>query len=481
MASGKTLNAANLQALGAARLAELLLEIAADDAAAKRRLRLALAAGAGSGDAAREVGKRLTTLAKARGLIEGPKVKALADEVEGLRRAIGELVAPADPREAFDLMWRLAGCADAVLKRSDDRGGRLEAIFAGAVQDLGPLAQAAVLDPLDLAARAFEPLRNDSAGVFGDLVHVLAPQLREPGLSALKGRMAAWQAEPVVTPPQHERRVVGWGGGGAIYADRIDATQRRRVTQRVLQRIADAQGDVDGYIAQVSDQARASPVIAAEIARRLLKAGRPQEASEALDAVGSGDRNWMPAEWDAARLETLDALGRAEAAQSLRWQRFVQKLEASYLRDYMRKLPDFEDFEAEQRGLTHALTFRDVHQALVFLVGWPDLQRANELVLSRTKELNGDLYEVLSPAADALQEKYPLAATLLRRAMIGFTLDEARASRYKHAARHLYECASHAGRIADFGTAPDHATYAKALHAEHWRKIGFWEQVKAFS
>ena len=43
MASNKAVNAKNLEALGAARLAELLLEISTGNAAAKRRLRLELA------------------------------------------------------------------------------------------------------------------------------------------------------------------------------------------------------------------------------------------------------------------------------------------------------------------------------------------------------------------------------------------------------------------------------------------------------
>ena len=43
MASKKTLNAKNLEKLGAARLAELLIEISAGDTVAKRRLRLELA------------------------------------------------------------------------------------------------------------------------------------------------------------------------------------------------------------------------------------------------------------------------------------------------------------------------------------------------------------------------------------------------------------------------------------------------------
>ncbi len=42
MASKSTLNAKNLEALGAERLAQLLIEISTGDAAAKRKLRLAL-------------------------------------------------------------------------------------------------------------------------------------------------------------------------------------------------------------------------------------------------------------------------------------------------------------------------------------------------------------------------------------------------------------------------------------------------------
>ena len=74
MTTGRTLNAANLETLGAARLAALLLAISAGDAAVKRPLRLALAGEAGSGEAAREVAKRLASIAKARSFIDWQKV-----------------------------------------------------------------------------------------------------------------------------------------------------------------------------------------------------------------------------------------------------------------------------------------------------------------------------------------------------------------------------------------------------------------------
>jgi len=52
MASEKTLNVKNLAGLGAERLAELVLELSAGDAASKRKLRLELVSRSGGADVA---------------------------------------------------------------------------------------------------------------------------------------------------------------------------------------------------------------------------------------------------------------------------------------------------------------------------------------------------------------------------------------------------------------------------------------------
>ena len=479
MASGKTLNAANLQALGAPRLAELLIEISKGDAAAQRRLRLALAGSAGAAEATRAVVKRLTSIARARTWLDWQKIKPFVAELESQRRVILELIAPSDPREAFELIWRLVGCAESVFARSDDGSGRLSAAFHAAVRDLAPLAQRAGVDPSELAERAFRVLSADGYGTWDELIPILAPQLGPAGLGMVKELVRAWRAEPVAKPAAHERRVIGWSSAGPIHADEIEASHRRQTGAIVLKQIADALGDVDGFIEQVDMRARRMPAVAASIAKRLLDAGRRQEAWAALEAVEAKQRDQAPLEWEEVRVAVLEALGRPDEAQAFRLQRFLATLNASHLRAYLKKLPDFDDFEAEQRALDHAVAFRDVHQALAFLVAWPDLQRASALVLDRAGSLDGNLYELLSPSADALDSRYPLAATLLRRAMIDFTLRMARSSRYKHAARHLDACREAAGRVADFGSVSDHPTFERTLRAAHGRKAGFWQEVEA--
>lgn len=477
MVSARTLNAKNLEALGAERLAALLIEVATGDAAIKRRLRLALAGEASPADAAREVAKRLATIARSRSFVEWHKVKPLAVDLDAQRRAIHETIAPRDPKAALDLLWRFAACGQSVFARSDDGSGRLGEIFRSAAEEIGPVAVAARADPLTLAQQAFEAVKGDGYGVYDRLVPALAPALGASGLARLRNLATAWQAELVITPPEKERKAIGWGSGGALYADQIDASHRKHASAQILKAVADACGDVDAWIAQYDAKARRVPAIAAGIAERLLAAGRADDAWSAIEASEAGRGGWVPPEWERARLAVLEALGRHDDAQAFRWKRFEATLDSGHLRAYLKRLPDFEDFDAEQRALAHARVFPDVHRALAFLTEWPALDRAASLVLERAEEIDGDLYELLTPAADALEPKYPLAAIVLRRAMIDFTLTKARSSRYGHAARHLATCAALAGRSDDWGTLPDHSAYVATLQAAHGRKSGFWNLV----
>jgi hypothetical protein len=101
LAAKTTLNAKNLEALGAERLAELLIEISTGDAAVKRRLRLALASAGSPGDVANAVRKRIAAIARSRSFVDWRGVKSLAEDLDAQRRAIVESVAKADPSAAL--------------------------------------------------------------------------------------------------------------------------------------------------------------------------------------------------------------------------------------------------------------------------------------------------------------------------------------------------------------------------------------------
>ena len=248
MASTKSLTVTNLAALGAPRLAALLIEISAGDAAAKRRLRLELAGTAGAAEVAREVRKRLAVIAKARSFVDWQKIKPLVADLEGQHRAIIDHVAKADPGEALDLLWRFLALADPVLARCDDSNGRVIDVFHAAVRDLAPLAEAAQVAPRALAQRMFEALCDNGYGQYDDLIELLAGRLGGQGLDHLKALFVALAKTPPIRPRDEAREVIGWGSGGPLYADQIDAQRHERTVRIALQDIADAQGKADRAI-----------------------------------------------------------------------------------------------------------------------------------------------------------------------------------------------------------------------------------------
>jgi len=475
------LNAKNLEALGLERLAELLIEISAGNAAAKRRLRLELAGAQSPAELVKEVRKRLTIISRSRSFVDWQGVRSLANDLDTQRRAIVETVAKVDPTEALDLLWRFMALAPVVFERCDDSSGTVIGVFRDACGDMGDVALKAHTDPTTLADQAFAALIVNDYGQFDRLVQVLAPTIGQAGLEHLKQRMIELSNRPVTKPAEKDRVKIGWSSSGPIYADEMAERSRVRTVHLALTEIADALGDVDAFIEQHEEETRKVPKIAAEIARRLLSAGRAQEAWQTIEAVkhrrGNSNWDWPNFEWEDARIDVLEALGRADDAQAARWGCFERSLSSTHLRAYLKRLPDFDDVEAEEKALDHAQRSRNLLQALSFLVSWPALDRATVLVLQRFDELDGDHYEILTRAAEALAGKHPLAATLALRSMIDFSLSNSRSSRYRHAARHLFDCSSLASAIADFGRFEPHDAYEARLRREHGRKSSFWSLI----
>lgn len=475
MAAKTTLNAKNLEALGAPRLAELLIEISTGSAAHKRRLRIELAGNHSTAEVAREVRKRLTSIARAKTFIDWRKVKATKTDLETQRKIIVETVAPDDPAEAFELIWQFLAVADQLFQRSDDGSGALIQSFHQACIDAASIAKDSKIDAKVFAEKIFRAVQGNDYGQFDGLITATATALEKEGLEHLKALLVDWSKEPEEKPAAKDRDVIGFGSAGPVYEDEAYGKNKDLTIRVALQEIADLQGDVDAYIAQQPQKTRATPIIAADIASRLISAGRAEEALAALDKVETlGWRRNLPFEWENARAEALEALGRDEAAQTFRWTCFERSLNEEHLRTYISHLPDFDDIEAEDKAFAFAQAFPDVHSALRFFLCWPSPTEAAKLVKKRAAALDGDLYELMTSAAETLSPRHPLAATIVLRSMIDFTLESARSSRYKHAARHMLECRSLAGQIEDFENIPPHDVYVGNLKREHGRKSGFW-------
>jgi len=340
--AGKTLNAKNLQALGSERLAELVMDLVQGSAPLKREARAALLEAAGSEALAGEVRKRLAAIKRSQSRVSWRKRKAFLRDLTNQRDIITTRIAPDNPVTAHDLLWQFLEMSDQIFYRTSDEQGDFALLFEETCEGLGPIAIAAKIEPDKLADRVFTAFTDQSGyGVFDRLIGQMQGALAEPGIAALKTRFTNALDDPE------------WDGDAVL---RIG-----------LMIIADLEGDADGYAVQYD-------------AARLVMAERADEALVLLDTADIDDG--LPVEWVDARIETLDALGRGDDAQHMRWQAFLVSFSPTYLRDYVQHLPDFEDVEAEDRGLDHVVENSPVHQALLFLIEWPALDRAAKFVMA---------------------------------------------------------------------------------------------------
>ena len=457
MGAKKTVNLENLEGLGARRLAKILLELGEEDAEIKRRLRLELAGEAGAGAITADIAKRLAALRRAQSFIDWPKRRSFVKDIDLQREMITTKVAEARPDLALDLMWRFMELAEPILNRVDDSYGDVGDVFRQACRDLGAIAGKASPDPIHLADRVFHAVSTNDYGEYDQLVHVVFSALKEPGVARLKSRLVTALAERPKTNDHYNFET------GAL--------------KRALQDIADGEGDVDAYMAHESAASRKSPKVAAAIASRLLAAGRAEEAHAVLKEGSPEPGRVSSIDWELAWVEALLATDRLDEAQSFRWSCFEHRLDAGHLRAYLKALPDFEDVLAEEKALDHALTFPDFTTALAFFIDWKEQRYAARLVLERSAESDGNVYFLLDPAAKALEGKHPLAATLLRRAMIEDTLNGAKSKRYRHAARHILECQALSSSIEDYAAFETHDAFVKRIRSKHGRKTGFWSRV----
>ena len=212
-------------------------------------------------------------------------------------------------------------------------------VFQAACADLGEIAHKAKADPAQLADRAVEAITNNSYSQYNDLVSILAPALGQEGLERLKQRMVDLSVESAT---HSANEGVAKIGGSDLDSSEDEWSERFRLEtiRNALRDVADAQGDVDGFIAQYDEETR-----------------------------------------------------------------------------------------------------------------------------------------ILAPTARALESEHPLAATLVLRAMIDFTLSKGKSTRYKHAARNLSKCSRLSTGISDFQTHETHDAYKQRLRCDHGRKRSFWDLI----
>ncbi|GEL41400.1 hypothetical protein MEX01_19910 [Methylorubrum extorquens] len=483
-----TPTAENLAALSQERLIALILQEVGQSAPFKKRVSAAIAALQGPDRVAALIDRRLSALEKARGYIDWQKRRAFVADLDATLATIISDLKPLDAGMALDRLLRFLRGASATLERVDDSSGQVHGLYEAAAEAAAGLAAGLSADAaLSFATRALDGLDDDGFGLVGALLVDLLPKLPKVALEPLDAHLV----EALAKLPASAGKKAGPAASERAGQEWERRYQRLSLT-RLRQVIADARGDADAFIALELEMSPERPDLAA-VAERLLAAGRAKEALDWIRRkqkrgmavvtredliVGGFDPEGPEREREAVEIRILDALGHKDEAQALRWSRFEKSLDPQALRDYLARLPDFEDEEALDRAFAQAASRKDPHGGLYFLIRWPNLDRAARLVLDRREAWSGRIWELLAPAAEALEPDHPLAASVLYRALIDDILERGRSPAYGHGARHLTRLGELARELAPGDLTPSHAEYVAQLRKAHGRKSGFWSQVE---
>ncbi|MEY8838748.1 DUF6880 family protein [Cribrihabitans sp. XS_ASV171] len=475
--SKKTLNQANLEKLGAEKLAALVMDLVRGSTTLQRRARMELSAAQGHREVANDLRKRFASLRRATGFVDWRKQRALVKDLEGLLGMIETTIAPHDPNEAFELLWSFPQLASSVYERTDDSNGAIGSVMSEAVDLIAEISPRISKDRTALAERVLDAVANAGYGEFDGIIPATAEALGQDGLEHLKRITQTWADAP---PTEHE--LAQYRGYG-LTSSAEDSVRRNKQATRsiILADIADAQGDVDAYMARYSEEQLTYGTIAPGVARRLLDAGSVDEAFDIVTRARAAEdgNSFRMFHYDLGEVfeECLERQGKTDELKAHLWKTFEQTLSATSLRKHLKLLPDFDDIEAEEAALKFAEAYPHLEAAVSLLIDWPSHDRAARVVLKRAEELDGNSYHTLTTAADALEAEHPLAATIMRRAMVLDTLTGGKSKRYRHAARHLAECRSCDAAIEDYRDLPSHTQFLELLKQDHGRKHGFWRLV----
>lgn len=388
----KSLSTTNLVALGADRLAELLIEATVGDTGLKRRLKLELAAEVGPAELALEIDKRLVSLAASRTRVSWRKRPELIADLEVHRRAIVDRLAPVDPALALRTLTAWFDLYPGLDSRVKDPKGELALVFFEASENLADVASAVGPDAAaPVLAEAVETRLSEWAGWIGRAAPTMSVALAERMLSLLTDGRS---------------RPIG----------------RRAL---VIRKLADRASDPANWARTWSDEDQLKPEIGGEIAQRLAAAGLAESARSALDRSrpraippsrkGAAETVPLPSPgWETAEIAVLEAEGRSEEAQAARWTAFSQTLDPRHLRDFVARLPDFDDVEAIDRAHALAAAWSDASRGLAFLMEWPALREAAAMVMARADHFRG-LNDAVPLWVSRLEDRYPAAALVLIR------------------------------------------------------------------
>lgn len=448
------INLENLKGLGLDSLANLLLEACNNNLQFKERVERTLFLANDPQALVALLKKQIMRISRSTQFVSAYGSGNLARELLEIRRGIFEDLAAIAPQESVELAKKMLALHSKVFERVDDSYGEVGLVFELTLQSLASLDASENTRPKkDLAKQVYDWYCHDDYGIYHQVIRDFSQALQAEGLQELENFF------------RQDLEKSNTQGQNANFPS-------EKIISGLLD-IADARGDVDGYIELLRSSGYLnSDSRIVEVAKRLLKVQRDQEVLQWLETLPNPSR----VEVQSLQIEALERLGESEKAQEVRLAKFQKTLSPEVYHQCLK-------YSSEPERLKHqliAVAFNDsaLSQGLDFLVAIEEFAKAAELVRKHQKEWDGRNYTTLQPVAKTLESDWSLESTILYRVLIDDILARAQSKYYHHGVRYLKAIAKLAVKVSNWDESFSHEEYLAHLKKIHGRKSAFWDKCQ---
>lgn len=434
------------------RLAEILEQRAVYDKELAASLSIAVASKNESPSLAQQLRQRISNLLNNSDYYDWRRAPEMSVVLQELQTNIAEDLAEKDLNAAIEVMTFFVEHVGEIYNIVDDSHAYVSPVIADLVRTLGNLyAKSEKRNVPAICEQLFLWIVSDEYAVFDRVIPAFADALGPDGWNELEQLFRAQIAIINQTPGDDNSRELFH-----FVSSLLD--------------IADLKGDVDSYIAISTEFGWNYDRQLLAIAERLAEVGRFEETLAWLDKMKPDSYEGYSS--SRLRVRALEALGMSEELIALRRNLVLQHLN----KDAFQELLDSsnEPDALREELLNEIDTEKNPYGVLEFYINVGELRRAAHLVLQKRTFWNGGRYSTLQPVADALEISWPLAASILYRALIDDVLSRAQSRYYHHAVRYLKRLEKLVPAVDEWQEIEPHERYLAELSEKHKRKSAFW-------
>jgi hypothetical protein len=215
-----------------------------------------------------------------------------------------------------------------------------------------------------------------------------------------------------------------------------------------------------------------------DIAQAYLDAHDAPTALSWLRKIRDGD-DFQAEERDAALFSVFTDLGMVKEQSDVAWRIFRRSRCPETLDALLSTIGEHQRNRVVKDEIDLLLKDKDIDfQDVQFILHVGEVMKAEELVLSHSRQLDGSRYYDILPLADTFERnKRYLTTSILYRSLVDSILERGISKYYHHAVNYMEHLTLLMALVGDWREFQLHDEYFAALKKLHAKKFSFWEKM----